>query len=380
MAAGVDLSALSRLTEQVSSKAEVTREKGRQMMKHRSDYVKLKTKLETLSDEMEHSVMVPMTSKAFMPGKLVHTNEILVLLGDNWFIETSARRAAEIAGRRLKHCDDILESLEQELELVEGWRKQAKMFGEEKQETVEITEDYDEETEKKWNEKHAENVRRERKATAETVDDDQELWQRLEELEVQEALEKEWEENAEEEESDIDESDEDDEESECTTDNIVSSDNDDDEDDLQATKVEAKRRVSWVTPVESTNQTSSQALDPLRTISFTHSDNPDPPEHVDDSDPKHPSDIVHYACRQPRSILKHTDTEILVKDGALDQQSDASDVSFNSKKVINIDPEHNPVQDVIVERSVTEDVVTEPEPEVRKVSKFKASRLKTKPQ
>ena len=39
---------------------------------------------------------------AFMPGKIVHTNEILVLLGDNWFAERSAKQAIEIIERRLE--------------------------------------------------------------------------------------------------------------------------------------------------------------------------------------------------------------------------------------------------------------------------------------
>ena len=37
-----------------------------------------------------------------MPGQLVHTNEILVLLGDNYFVERSAYQAVEIVSRRLK--------------------------------------------------------------------------------------------------------------------------------------------------------------------------------------------------------------------------------------------------------------------------------------
>ena len=37
-----------------------------------------------------------------MPGQLVHTNEILVLLGDNWFVDRSACQAAEIVNRRIK--------------------------------------------------------------------------------------------------------------------------------------------------------------------------------------------------------------------------------------------------------------------------------------
>lgn len=45
---------------------------------------------------------VPFGSVAFMPGKLIHTNEIMVLLGDNWFAERSASQALEIAARRKK--------------------------------------------------------------------------------------------------------------------------------------------------------------------------------------------------------------------------------------------------------------------------------------
>ena len=45
---------------------------------------------------------VPFGKLAFMPGQLVHTNEILVLLGDNWFVERSAKQAAEIVDRRMK--------------------------------------------------------------------------------------------------------------------------------------------------------------------------------------------------------------------------------------------------------------------------------------
>lgn len=37
-----------------------------------------------------------------MPGQIVHTNEILVLLGDNWFVERSAKQAAAIVDRRME--------------------------------------------------------------------------------------------------------------------------------------------------------------------------------------------------------------------------------------------------------------------------------------
>jgi hypothetical protein len=48
------------------------------------------------------STQVPIGPLAFFPGKLVHTNEITVLLGDNYFIKCTAARAAEIATRRIQ--------------------------------------------------------------------------------------------------------------------------------------------------------------------------------------------------------------------------------------------------------------------------------------
>jgi hypothetical protein len=64
-----------------------------------------------------------MGKKAFMPGQIVHTNEILVLLGDNWFAERSAKQATQICQRRLDKCRDQLEKLKEEKKLVEGWKK-----------------------------------------------------------------------------------------------------------------------------------------------------------------------------------------------------------------------------------------------------------------
>lgn len=36
-----------------------------------------------------------------MPGKLIHTNEILAMLGDNWFVERSTKQAIGIVERRM---------------------------------------------------------------------------------------------------------------------------------------------------------------------------------------------------------------------------------------------------------------------------------------
>ena len=47
-----------------------------------------------------------------MPGKLVNTNEILVLLGDNWFVERSAKQACDMISRRLAGLEENLNDLE----------------------------------------------------------------------------------------------------------------------------------------------------------------------------------------------------------------------------------------------------------------------------
>ncbi len=44
-----------------------------------------------------------------MEGNLVHTNEILVLLGDNWFVDRSAFQATDIIKRRIKGKFKIFE-------------------------------------------------------------------------------------------------------------------------------------------------------------------------------------------------------------------------------------------------------------------------------
>jgi len=52
---------------------------------------------------------------AFMPGELVHTNEVMVLLGDNYFAERSAMQAAEIMQRRVNVIDGIVDKTEKKI-------------------------------------------------------------------------------------------------------------------------------------------------------------------------------------------------------------------------------------------------------------------------
>lgn len=86
--------------------------------KFQEDYTALHGLLDNLPKKTTHEIMVPVGPLAFMPGQLIHTNEIMVLLGDNWFAERSASQAVEIAQRRLKNVEEYLSNLHQEQENV----------------------------------------------------------------------------------------------------------------------------------------------------------------------------------------------------------------------------------------------------------------------
>ncbi|XP_028815142.1 unconventional prefoldin RPB5 interactor 1 [Denticeps clupeoides] len=75
------------------------------------DYDALQERLHTLPDELSYDVMVPFGPLAFMPGKLVHTNEVTVLLGDNWFAKCSAKQAENLVEHRKKYVKRTLDDL-----------------------------------------------------------------------------------------------------------------------------------------------------------------------------------------------------------------------------------------------------------------------------
>lgn len=75
------------------------------------DYEALDERLQTLPDQLSYDIMVPFGPLAFMPGKLVHTNEVTVLLGDNWFAKCSAKQAQKIVQHRMKYVKSELDDL-----------------------------------------------------------------------------------------------------------------------------------------------------------------------------------------------------------------------------------------------------------------------------
>ncbi|GFR90160.1 unconventional prefoldin RPB5 interactor [Elysia marginata] len=171
--------------------------------KYKNDYETLQERLRTLPNELTHDVMVPFGKLAFMPGKLVHTNEILVLLGDNWFVERSAKQAEDIAQRRIEELNKQLNNLkaqkkllEPRLEFTSGFKSHMKG----KEDVKEIVEEYDAEKERLWDEQHRKNVHKEKEAermlnknpppkpiaAKKQQASDSDLWARLDALEEEE--------------------------------------------------------------------------------------------------------------------------------------------------------------------------------------------------
>ncbi|KAI8576833.1 hypothetical protein K450DRAFT_255208 [Umbelopsis ramanniana AG] len=86
-----------------------------QWREYRDDYKQLGQLLSTLPDKTSYDIMVPIGKLAFMPGRIVHTNEVLALLGDNWFADVSAKEAAEIVARRQQVVEENLSMVETQL-------------------------------------------------------------------------------------------------------------------------------------------------------------------------------------------------------------------------------------------------------------------------
>ena len=79
-------------------------------------YTHLAASLVELPDKVESPALVPFGSLAYFPGSLVHTNELTVLLGANYFAKCSATQAARIAHSRAEQAQEQLSEREGELD------------------------------------------------------------------------------------------------------------------------------------------------------------------------------------------------------------------------------------------------------------------------
>ncbi|XP_023673365.2 unconventional prefoldin RPB5 interactor 1 isoform X3 [Paramormyrops kingsleyae] len=169
-----------------------------------ADYESLQARLQTLPDRLSYDVTVPFGPLAFMPGKLVHTNEIMVLLGDNWFARCSTKQAMEVVEHRKRHVKNTLEDLEKVAKSFEdrlGFTDGADVLGG-KGDYVDIREELDDEKIPIKGERrvaHRPNSKPKVEAVLQLEEaadggrqrgilSEEELWVRLDELEAQEEL------------------------------------------------------------------------------------------------------------------------------------------------------------------------------------------------
>lgn len=194
---------VARLREEQEKVVTNCQEKIQHWEKVDSDYSALQERLRTLPDKLSYDVMVPFGPLAFMPGKLVHTNEVTVLLGDNWFAKCSAKQAVGLVEHRKEHVrktiDDlkkVLKNFESRVEFTEDLQKMSDAAGD----IVDIREEIISDFECKGKQRIAHKPHSKPKTSdvfeADFEDDvkpkdllaDEELWARLEELERQEEL------------------------------------------------------------------------------------------------------------------------------------------------------------------------------------------------
>ncbi|KAG0581372.1 hypothetical protein M758_4G250700 [Ceratodon purpureus] len=73
-----------------------------------------------LPDLVSYNIMVPFGKAAFMPGRLIHTNEFMVLLGEGYYAERSAKQAAEILKRHSELIKTKVDALKEQIKDLEA--------------------------------------------------------------------------------------------------------------------------------------------------------------------------------------------------------------------------------------------------------------------
>nr|XP_040227890.2 unconventional prefoldin RPB5 interactor-like protein isoform X2 [Anopheles coluzzii] len=169
---------------------------------YKQEHVDLKANLRMYQKAPRADIMIPIGSKALLPGQLYHTGEVMVSHGCGYFSECSAEQAQSIADRRIRLAEELLAKYEREREMYSD-KLEVPLTSEAfagAEGGREIIEEYDEETEKRWREEHRLRVReskqreaKERAAKRDTAEEtsDRELFAKLEEMELLEELEQE---------------------------------------------------------------------------------------------------------------------------------------------------------------------------------------------
>ncbi|OCT82430.1 unconventional prefoldin RPB5 interactor 1 isoform X2 [Xenopus laevis] len=200
---------VSRLQEEHGKVVSNCQEKIQNWRKVESDYDALQERLSTLPDKLSYEILVPFGPLAFMPGRLVQTNEVTVLLGDSWFAKCSSKQAVGLIDHRKKHVRKTIEDFQEvakNFASKEVFTKDLQRMSDEPGDFFDIREEANDETactkgsqqriahkphsKPKVHDCFEEEVAEDEmeKKAKNTFLDNEELWARLEELEQEEEL------------------------------------------------------------------------------------------------------------------------------------------------------------------------------------------------
>ncbi|KAH9326166.1 hypothetical protein KI387_006344, partial [Taxus chinensis] len=100
----------------VDESLETSRQELHKLEEFVQDNRKLMKLVQKLPDEMSHDIMVPFGKAAFFPGRMIHTNEFVVLLGDGYYAERTAKQTLEVLRRRTSVLESKIEDIKTVME------------------------------------------------------------------------------------------------------------------------------------------------------------------------------------------------------------------------------------------------------------------------
>lgn len=160
---------------------------------YEQEHQEVKSNLDLYRKQFKVDILIPIGSKALLPGYLYHTGEVLASHGSGYFSDCTVDQAKLIVDHRLKAAREMLQKYDRERELFTD--KVEVPFAEEAFGGQEIIEEYDDQRESVWREEHRQRVKeskiREAQERQQNKQDstDRQIMEHLEELELMEELE-----------------------------------------------------------------------------------------------------------------------------------------------------------------------------------------------
>jgi len=82
----------------------------------KKEHVETKEILSSITQTLEKEILLPLSSVAFVKASIYHTNETMINLGNDYFVERSVYQAQQIVQRRIDVLDDGIKRLRDEFE------------------------------------------------------------------------------------------------------------------------------------------------------------------------------------------------------------------------------------------------------------------------